>query len=137
MKLIPAILVLVFSLPVPAADDSGNKIVVIDGKKFFPLQNARHFHEGSRPQFQPPPKQMVPIRQPHQLMPPATHNNALSHSSASSENPATPISHAAPLPLAQPEGNAAGNNAQANPASDVLSIFAPEEKAAQSLQIKQ
>jgi hypothetical protein len=142
MKRLVAALVLAVPLSVMAADDPGNKIVIVNGKKFFPLQGARHFVTGSKP-APPPQAKQIPVRQTHPVVYPPSGGKAVRAVGQERAEQYPPslslkgkgdehISHT-PLPLAPPSENNTGSHAGTHSAaSDVLSIFAPEEKGIQA-----
>jgi hypothetical protein len=86
-----------------------NKIRIIDGKKFFPLTNIRRFEGSAKPM---PP--IAPLRRPGHF---TTASDTL---------------HKNPLPAAKPSEDNTAKTPPATPApssaSELLSIFAPEEK---------
>jgi hypothetical protein len=124
------LLVALFSAGVMADDQPDKKVVVVEGKKFIPLRNARHFYGTSKPMpiavnkyvRQPMGHHGLagPVPKPDSDQPkglPATNNAAVNN------NAAIPPGVPAPPP-ASAQHTGANNTA----ASKVLSIFSPEEQ---------
>lgn len=105
MKLL---LILLFSCTSVFAEDAVPKVQIIDGKKFFSLQNARRYH-GT-------PTQPVIIKPLNNQSPITTVNRKKTD-----------------LPLTQPIVNNANLGGADKQKNDILSIFAPEDKTSSSL----
>ena len=104
------IISILFASLAQAAELDPNQIQIIDGKKFFPLQNVKRFH-GT-------PSQPVMLKPKYGNSSPVV----ASKPAQTSVTPAAPAK--SQLPLTQPI--ASTNNKTAN---DILSIFAPEDKS--------
>lgn len=126
------LLILVVAFPLaPMADEAADKkIIVIDGKKFFPLREARHFYGTSNPQ---------PIAINKYIKQPVGTNNSYKGQTTvikRGEDKQTELVNKKTFNSNKPAiGNsinktdsALPNTGQNSTASKVLSIFAPEEK---------
>ncbi len=125
MRLLIAFSLAVFALLLPevgfsvdAAKTPDDKIVIIGGKKFFSLNNARHFNGKAK--------------QPVVIKPNKTASKTTTTANKSTPQlPMTPPSAATAsgvtkIPPVTPTSTTPGPDAHA---SDILSIFAPEDKA--------
>ncbi len=134
IKILPAILFITCSYSALATDlqPAGDKPVIIDGKKFFPLQNAHRFH-GT-------PKQPVIIKprqpKPHVIASPGT-KSAIIKPDSPSDTIVKPdnATQQNKLPMTAPQGSNS-TNLPDKTSKDILSIFSPEDKGTSNSSIQ-
>lgn len=106
MKWIPALFLTLFALPALGADAIKPPYTIIDGRKFYSLQNARHFLGGTTPAGMMVLHHARPAPPGHRAPP-------LAMTPASGQTQATAASPASTMPDAK--------------RNDILSVFTPDE----------
>ena len=110
-KLANISVLLVFFTSIAYAETDTTQAQVIDGKKFFPLQSVKRFH-GT-------PNQPIIIKPKY-----GNSSPVIVAKPAQAPITALPTNAKSEIPLAQPSSTTNNKNA-----SDILSVFAPEDKS--------